>query len=71
VADSVAGGTPFRGAVPDLRTRSVDEARCPLCSNFVLEHYAVVEMSGAPYQIERVLGRSCTSPDCAWWQEGS
>jgi hypothetical protein len=64
-----ARDVPFRASVPDLRSRSVDEYSCPVCSSPVLEYYAVVEIAGAPYRIERIFGRSCATFDCTWWRE--
>jgi hypothetical protein len=70
VSDLFARDVAFRGIVPDLRARPVSDERCPVCPSFVLEYYAVVEIDGAPYRIERVLGRSCASADCTWRRDG-
>jgi len=53
----------------DLRTRPVDEECCPECASSVLEHYAVVEMAGPPFRIERIVGHSCGNPMCHWQQQ--
>jgi hypothetical protein len=53
----------------NLRTRPVDEERCPECASSVLEHYAEVEMAGPPFRIERIFGHSCGNPSCHWQQD--
>ena len=63
--DSASGGRTFTNVVPDLLSRPVEDERCPRCADPLLEHYAVVELRGAPYRIERVFGRSCANPDCS------
>jgi hypothetical protein len=69
VPDPAAGGERFRALVPDMLSRPVEQERCPVCATSLVEHYAVVELRGAPYRIERVLGRTCANPDCPWSQE--
>lgn len=49
-----------------MRTRPVEEERCPRCASSVLEYYAVAEMTGPPYRIERIFGHSCGNPNCRW-----
>ena len=59
----------YRPELMDLRTRPVDDERCPECGSCVLEYYGAVEITGPPYRIERIFGRSCGNPDCHWQEK--
>ena len=49
-----------------MRTRPVDEKRCPTCGSPVLEYYAAVKIAGPPFRIERIFGHSSGNPTCGW-----
>ena len=61
-------GSPIWAYRPcmEMRTRPVDEERCPACGSCVLELYGTVEMAGPPFRVERIFGQMCGNPDCRW-----